>query len=69
MSGPNHINIEASKSAAYALVKYAAEARPGCDFRVCMKVYKGGILRIWIEDQDGEETDDYQTGDKHGNKR
>ena len=67
-NNPNHINIEAAKSAAYAMVKYAHEAHPDMDFQTCIKTFKGGVLRIWIENMEGMETgDDYRTGDVNGN--
>lgn len=65
----NPINTEAAKSASYALIKYGKEVHPDMDFFVCMKVCRGGILRLWLEDKDGRELEnDYQTGDVHGNQ-
>ena len=45
--------VEAAKSAAYGMVKYGAQVFPDMQFTTCMKMCKGGVLRIWIEDKRG----------------
>lgn len=39
----------AIQSAAYALVKYASQKIPDFDFSVCTKIFKGGVVRVWVE--------------------
>lgn len=45
-------NTETAKAVGYALVKYASQRFDAMDFDVCIKTFKGGVTRVWIETRD-----------------
>lgn len=52
--------VEVAKASGYALVKYASQQYPTMNFKVCSRMCKGGVLRVWIENDGNQVVGDVQ---------